>query len=259
MYEVLKKSEEQYQQIFNLQEFKEKDLDYPLLDHHIRKLEQIHVMKNSSIAIFDLYKQEHVFISSQYESILGYGREKFLRDPSMHLVSLVHPDDILLLNKYGLYFFKYALTMPMKQRNELKHHKYVTDYRMRKKNGKYTRVIEQHIVLENDKAGNVWLVLSIMDLSPEEDIITPCRARVINMKTGEVFKMPVENGLPKLSTREKEILKLIANGYASKQIADQLFISTHTVNTHRQRIIEKMGVSNTAEAVKYASELGLLN
>jgi DNA-binding CsgD family transcriptional regulator len=44
----------------------------------------------------------------------------------------------------------------------------------------------------------------------------------------------------------------------SKQIADKLFLSVNTVNTHRQRIIEKLNVSNTAEAVQYAGRLGLI-
>ncbi|MBL7998205.1 MAG: helix-turn-helix transcriptional regulator [Candidatus Kapabacteria bacterium] len=52
-----------------------------------------------------------------------------------------------------------------------------------------------------------------------------------------------------ISDREAEVLELIAQGKSSKQIAGMLFISTNTVNTHRQRIIEKLGVSNTAQAV----------
>ncbi|MDO9040407.1 MAG: LuxR C-terminal-related transcriptional regulator, partial [Bacteroidota bacterium] len=62
----------------------------------------------------------------------------------------------------------------------------------------------------------------------------------------------------KLSFREQEILQSLAKGLISKQIADKLFISVNTVNTHRQRIIEKLNVSNTAEAVQYAGRLGLI-
>ncbi|WP_235782360.1 response regulator transcription factor [Phocaeicola paurosaccharolyticus] len=45
----------------------------------------------------------------------------------------------------------------------------------------------------------------------------------------------------------------------SKEISEQLFISVHTVNTHRQRILEKLDVNNSMEAVKYASALGLIS
>ncbi len=253
------KTFKEYQELFDIQHFNIEDLDYSLLHDHIRQLANIHVMKNGSIAIFDLYKKEHVYISSQYESILGYGSDVFLRDPKLHLVSLVHPEDIGMLYYFGVRFFRFGLNMPLDNREELKDYKYITDYRIKKKNGKYTRVIEQHIVIELDKAGNPWLALSIMDLSPEEDLDTPCRARVVNLNSGEVYKIPFEaKNKPRLSKREKEILSLIADGKASKQIADELCISTHTVNTHRQRIIEKMKVSNTAEAVRYAGKVGIL-
>ena len=61
-----------------------------------------------------------------------------------------------------------------------------------------------------------------------------------------------------MSGREREILRLIGRGKLSKEIADQLAISVHTVNTHRQRILEKLNVDNSMEAVRYASARGLL-
>ena len=56
----------------------------------------------------------------------------------------------------------------------------------------------------------------------------------------------------KITNREIDIIKLIAQGNTNKQIADQLFLSTHTVNTHRKNIMSKLGVNNTAGIVMYA-------
>jgi len=56
----------------------------------------------------------------------------------------------------------------------------------------------------------------------------------------------------KLSKREKQIVRLVAEGYSSKVIADQLFISFHTVNTHRKNIICKTHSKNTSGLVQYA-------
>jgi len=53
-------------------------------------------------------------------------------------------------------------------------------------------------------------------------------------------------------------LQLIAKGLISKQIADKLFISVNTVNTHRQRILEKLNADNSFKAIKYASKLGII-
>jgi DNA-binding NarL/FixJ family response regulator len=55
-----------------------------------------------------------------------------------------------------------------------------------------------------------------------------------------------------LTTRELEILTLIADGYTNKKIADKLNLSTNTIKTHRQRLLSKTGTHNTAELLKAA-------
>ncbi|RJG10873.1 helix-turn-helix transcriptional regulator [Pseudomonas cavernicola] len=60
-----------------------------------------------------------------------------------------------------------------------------------------------------------------------------------------------------LTPRERDVLKLIAQGYSNQQIADALFISLHTVKTHAQRINCKLGVERRTQAVVRAKELGL--
>lgn len=62
-----------------------------------------------------------------------------------------------------------------------------------------------------------------------------------------------------LSEREMEIIKLIAEGNTNVQIAEQLFLSNHTVNTHRKNIMAKLGVKNTAGIVMYAVKTNLVS
>ena len=64
---------------------------------------------------------------------------------------------------------------------------------------------------------------------------------------------------PKLSRREKEIVKLIINEKTTQEIANLLFISFGTVETHRRNIINKLGVRNTAGLVRVVIEYGLIN
>ena len=61
-----------------------------------------------------------------------------------------------------------------------------------------------------------------------------------------------------LSARETEILKLVAQGKLSKEIADILQISIATVNTHRQNILQHLNADNSMEAVSHAHSLGLI-
>jgi len=62
-----------------------------------------------------------------------------------------------------------------------------------------------------------------------------------------------------LTAREREILKLIAEGHTSREIADILFISAKTVMGHRAKIMEKLDLHNRAELIKYAMRKGLVS
>lgn len=61
-----------------------------------------------------------------------------------------------------------------------------------------------------------------------------------------------------LTERENEIIVWIAEGYTNAQIAEKLFLSNHTVNTHRKNIMAKLGVKNTAGIVMYAVKMDLI-
>ncbi len=62
-----------------------------------------------------------------------------------------------------------------------------------------------------------------------------------------------------ISERENEIIVLIAEGNTNEEIADLLFLSKHTVNTHRKNIMAKLGVKNTAGIVMYAVKMNLVS
>ncbi len=61
-----------------------------------------------------------------------------------------------------------------------------------------------------------------------------------------------------LSEREREVVRLIANGYTNPQIAEQLHVAERTVKTYRARAIEKLGFSSRSEITAYARKLGLV-
>jgi two-component system response regulator NreC len=65
--------------------------------------------------------------------------------------------------------------------------------------------------------------------------------------------------LAELSDREIEVLRLIALGHTNNEIADQLYLSVRTVETHRARIQQKLGVSTRAELVRYALDHDLID
>lgn len=72
------------------------------------------------------------------------------------------------------------------------------------------------------------------------------------------FGKKEESFIPMLTRREKEVLKLIIDEFTTKEIAEKLFISAATVETHRLHLLNKMGARNTAGLVKTAIQKGLV-
>lgn len=68
-----------------------------------------------------------------------------------------------------------------------------------------------------------------------------------------------DSGYGGLTSREQEILRLLAEGLSVKEIADKLFISFKTVNNHRANIMSKLELHSSTELVRYAAKLGLLD
>jgi DNA-binding NarL/FixJ family response regulator len=64
--------------------------------------------------------------------------------------------------------------------------------------------------------------------------------------------------IPKLTVREKEILKLIIQEFTTEEMAVKLFVSTKTIESHRSNLIQKLGVKNSAGLVRVAFEKGLI-
>jgi len=82
------------------------------------------------------------------------------------------------------------------------------------------------------------------------DIVKQMRNENINPKN--IFFKSLDPSPVQLSKRELQIIQFIAEGYTNSQIAAIIYLSNHTVNTHRKNIMKKLGVNNTAGIVMYA-------
>ncbi len=127
-----------------------------------------------------------------------------------------------------------------------------------------TTVAQRHVVekmLDNGADG------FILKTSGIDDIIEGIR-QLLNGKTlylGKGVKnlmkgiTPENKDLPMITKRESEILKLIAEGLTNHEIAEQLFISTFTVDSHRKNLLLKFNAKNTAALVKVAISKGIID
>ena len=248
-----------YSELLASQEMHESDLDYSKFEAHKPILDQISSIKKSGLTVFDMFKKTHIYSSYNLKDIFGYNLSKIISDDTTYIDSMVHPDDYYQLTVNGIQLLEFFFMLSVEERKDFK---LQNEYRIKDKNDKYVRVIEQHTILELDSQGNVWLTLSILDISPTQNTNEGLKTQLINIKTGQIIndwlgKDTVQK-FDKLSSRELEILGLVKDGLPSKEISDSLFLSVHTVNTHRQKILKKLGVSNSHEAIDFASKLGLI-
>ena len=83
--------------------------------------------------------------------------------------------------------------------------------------------------------------------------------QMLSVSSDNQQRLDTSANLPLLSQRELKVLKLIALGYSNQQIADEMFISLHTVKTHARRINVKLCVERRTQAVAKAKSLGVLS
>ena len=69
----------------------------------------------------------------------------------------------------------------------------------------------------------------------------------------------VENALSALTRRERDVLRLVAEGHSSPEIARELGVSPKTIETHRARLMSKLGIHKTSKLVRFAIEAGVLD
>ncbi len=102
------------------------------------------------------------------------------------------------------------------------------------------------------------LVLAIETVARGE-VYLPARATTLLLqKYRSVEEEEGGGGLSELSSREREVLALTAEGFSSTEIGRKLFISPKTVDTYRSRIMQKLGLNHRSELVRFALKAGLL-
>jgi DNA-binding CsgD family transcriptional regulator len=249
-----------YFQLLKQQKFTSDEVDYSVFEEKRAVLQNLANFGNSGVSVFDLYNREHIFYSPNFGILLGYDLAQIESRGQDFLDGKIHPDDFIALMQNGISLFKLFFQF---SEDEKLNFKLINEYRMLNANDQYIRIIEQHQALALSKSGKIWLNFSIIDISPNQDISQGLKAQLLNFRTGKMLPFNqdgnhIKNTWSALSGREIQILQMIKEGLLSKEISDELNISLHTVNTHRQRILEKLGANNSIEAIVFASRMGLL-
>jgi DNA-binding CsgD family transcriptional regulator len=223
-------------------------------DHLVLSLEEMMKSNNQFFLVFDMLNMKSEFVSLGSIQLMGINPEELT---SYHFKEATHPDD-LKRHELGLaQLFKIA------------HELYVTktgckiistNFRLRNPSGSYVNQLIQCLLFY---CPNPWNTVYVLHISTD---ISWCK----NIKHGfhyylgddiTYFRYPDEKMLMVgniFSKREFEIIKLIHDGLSSEQIAEKLFLSKNTVNTHRKNILDKSGKSHMSDLIFYLQENGLM-
>ncbi len=197
--------------------------------------------KNLMISLFDIKKNKFIYCNDSFKSILGYNADKIIRGGWEFWYKIIDPDEAgTIKNKINLLIRK----------PHLGNHQEVLSFNYHIKDVLSKWHFVSHELSLYHFRKNIFVLNYLFDISQIERI--------------EYFFGKKHNPIDKnganisISKREKEVLLLVADGFSSKQIADELCISNHTSIKHRKNLIEKFKVKNTAQLIKEASRFFLL-
>jgi len=103
------------------------------------------------------------------------------------------------------------------------------------------------------------LISAIKAVYRDEAFMSPSISKKVISRYTQRVRETNDTACDILTTREREILQLIAEGSSSKKIAEALFISPKTVETHRTHIMDKLNIHNRTDLIKYAIRKGIVD
>lgn len=234
------------------------DSDYRKFDAVKKILLRIAEVENSSLTVYDMHRKCYQLLCSRFDEMIGVRLFHDSESNPEQLFNLMHPADLPFVLDTIIRTFQFLDEITPAEKTDFK---LIVDFRLKNSAGYYVRFVQQLVILELDKNGQIWLILKLIDLLSGRDDQEPSQRRLLNLRTGKLCLF--QDGFDRtshriLSDRETEILGLISQGLDSKRISERLFISVNTVNNHRQNILSKTKTVNTTQALIYAQKIGIV-
>ncbi|GGK58064.1 LuxR C-terminal-related transcriptional regulator [Rufibacter glacialis] len=207
--------------------------------------------------IFNCQEAAIEYVHENVTAVLGFQPHEF---NVPNIMDHMHPDDLPWFLNFENAVTQFFLQLPP---GKCLKYKVRYDYRIRKTNGDYLRILQQVVTIQTDETSGVLRTLGVhTDISHLKQDGKPVLSFIgldgepsyLDVNVKAIFSS--DKGI--LSKREKEILGLLIAGHHSSQIGEKLFISQHTVNTHRRNILAKTGAATTSELVARAVREGWL-
>jgi len=212
--------------------------------------------------VIEIPSNRYRFLGKQQPYISGLSNEKFFEKGVELFLDMVHPEDVKIL--LGSIYPAISKEISSFSPDKRKKIQIQYNYRFRSTSGDTLNLMEQVYILELDDNGMPALLLgNVIMLDGREVLPIKLTLKIVNSSslTATIFSKVYRSGtcqLEGVTKRELEILRNIAAGKTSGEIGEILFISRHTVDTHRRNLLKKLNCKSVVDLVRIAFNNGLL-
>ena len=245
---VLKNIKQVYAAIF-------KSYGNPTIEKHINKIIELdsYLPYNSTFfCITNTQTLSFEYISKNMFSCLGLDTSKLKKNGMRSFWSRIHPEDV----ESWLQAMNELMNFTINEISidERKRASYTWNYRFKNAKGNYVTIVQNTTPLEFDDEGKPIIGLAHYTVLDAKINMQICASAKILNTNNEYETKYFNNFSQKLltdgvSNRERDIIRLLILNYSSKEIAEKLFITSNTVDTHRRNILKKLNISSTGELI----------
>ncbi len=225
------------------------------LDYSSKNVKDFPINSKQALYIVD-WQQSEVSFQRNIDKLLGYDEQEFKLET---ILDIAHPNDLELIKRITQTVVNHLV---QKETYNLGYDNasLLITYRIRKKDGTYVKILRQSTLLARTISGlmksNLSLLTDVSFFDKSETVHWEFEAPEIEQK---IFRKKIYKEFETFFTkREKQIVQLIERNLKTREIATKLFISEHTVYSHRKNILRKSNCHNSAELIEFSKKIGVI-
>lgn len=229
-----------------------------LVEKYSKPLQSVN-LGESFLYVYDYAHSRYVYLAESFHKITGYPSCLILNNKVDFITKYMSPDDFPPYRKIMQKWSDFYFSIPIRERS---YYRACFDFRFRCSDGVCKRLLHQYLHFEYDRREKLqYCMVNCSDITHWKkgnnmvlNIIGPNPASSLTYTPGICQKLERKP----FTKAEKAIIKLLSEGFSSKDISSELHITFNTANTHRRNLLKKAQVRNTNELVTYAYENSLI-
>jgi DNA-binding CsgD family transcriptional regulator len=218
----------------------------------LNRYKDLFCFPNQFYYIVDYRSHQIALVGGNIEGITGYKASELTLEALLH--DVVHDADHANIVKLSVDSYRVALDYKdLWSKKGYGDYSLVATYKMKHRYKRDLFVLRNTAILQTDQKGNViYGITFITNITGNINVIQDQLTAYVTSPFGEYIHLSNTINPEILTSSEKRILFMLYSGDTSKQIGTRLSISSHTVDTHRRRLLQKLNANNTPELISKA-------